>query len=176
MKCYFRSMLFFSHPVMSDSLQPHGPQDARPPCPLPSPEFCPSSCSLHQCCRPAISSSDALFFCLQSFPASGAFLVSQLLASGDQNTGTWASASILPMSIQGWFPLRLSGWSPCCQGPLRSLLQHHSSKASILWHSAFFTVHLSRPYWEDHSLDYIDLLGRVMSLLFNTLSSLVIGT
>ena len=103
-------MLLFSHPVMSDSLQPHGPQDVRPPCPLPSPEFCPSSCSLHQCCHPAISSSDALFFCLQSFPALGAFLVSQLLASGDQNTGTWASASILPMSIQGWFPLRLTGW------------------------------------------------------------------
>ena len=116
MKCYFRNMLLFSRPVMSDSLQPHGLQDARPPCPSPSPEFCPSSCSLHWCCHPAISSSDALFFCLQSFPASGTFLVSQVFTSGDQNTGTSASASILPMSIKGWFPLRLTGWSPGCPG------------------------------------------------------------
>ena len=99
-------LLFFSLPVMSDSLWPHRLQHARPPCPSPSPRVCPSSCSLHQWCRPAISSSDALFsFCPQSFPASGTFPISRLLTSGDQNTGASSSAPILPMSmgIQVWF-------------------------------------------------------------------------
>ena len=98
----------FSHPVISDSLWPHGLQQARPPCPSPSPEICPSSCPLHQWCHPSISSSDALFsFCPQSFPASGTFPMSWLL-SDDQNTGASAS-SVLPMNIHGWFPLRLTG-------------------------------------------------------------------
>ena len=75
----------------------------------PSPKVFPSSCPLYQWCHPAISSSDALFsFYPQSFPASGTFPVSQLFASDDQNTEALASASILPMSIQGWFPLRLT--------------------------------------------------------------------
>ena len=93
-----------SCPVMSDSLWPHGLQLARPSYPLPSPKVCPSSCpSSHL-------SSDALFsFCPQTFPASGTFPMSRLFASGDQNTGASASASVLPMSIQGWFPLRLTG-------------------------------------------------------------------
>ena len=103
----------FSHPVMSDSLRPHGLQHARPPCPSPSPGVCPSSCPLHQWYHPAISSSVTLFFCLQSFPASGSLPMSQLIASGDQSI--WASASILPISIQGWFPLlpmqQDSGWT-----------------------------------------------------------------
>ena len=103
-------MLFlFSHPVMSDSLWPHGLQHIRPPCPSPSPGVCPSSSSLHQWCHPAFSSSDALFsFCPQSFPASGTFPMSQLFVSDDQNTEASGSAAILPMSIQGWFPLRLT--------------------------------------------------------------------
>ena len=85
-------------------------QHARSPCPSPSPEVCPSSCPLHRWCHTAISSSDALLtFCPQSFPASGTFPMSQLLASDDQNTGTSASASVLPTSIQGWYPLRLTG-------------------------------------------------------------------
>ena len=80
------------------------------PCPSSSPEVCPSSCPLHQWCHPAVSSSDALFsFCPQSFPASETFLMSQLFASGDQNTGASASAAFLSMIIQGWFPLRLTG-------------------------------------------------------------------
>ena len=90
-------------------LRPHESQHARPPCPSPPPKVCPSSCPLHQWWHPAISSSNALFFCPQSFPASGTFPMSQLFTSGDQNTGLQysASASVLPMSIQGWFPLRL---------------------------------------------------------------------
>ena len=102
-------MLLFSHSVTSDSLQPIGLQQARPLCPSPSPKVCPSSCSLHRWCCPAISSFNALFsFCPQSFPAS-IFPMSQLFAWDDQNTGVSALASVLPMSIQGWFPLRLTG-------------------------------------------------------------------
>ena len=103
-----RLLLFFSHPVVSDSLQPHGLQHSRPPCPSPSSGVCPSSRSLHQRCHPAISSSDALFFCPQSFPASGTFPVSWLFTSDDQTTGASSLASVLPTSIQGWFLLRLN--------------------------------------------------------------------
>ena len=103
-------LLFFSHSVISNSLRPHGLQHTRPPCPSPLPEVCPSSYPLHQWCHPAISSSNALFsFCLQSFPASGNFPMSQLFISYDQNTGVSTSASVLPMNVQGWFPLRLTG-------------------------------------------------------------------
>ena len=107
-------LLLFSHPVMFNFLWPHGIQHTRPPCPSSSPKVCPSSCPLHQWCPPASLSSDIFFsFCPQSFPASGTFLMSHLFASGDQNTRASASASVLPMSIQGWLPLRLV-WSPCC--------------------------------------------------------------
>ena len=110
MHLFLKILLLFSCPVMSDSLRPHGLQHARPPCPSPSPKVCPSSCPLHWWCHLAISSSDALFsFCPQSFPASGTFPMSQLFISGDQNIGASVSASILPMSIQGWFLLRLTG-------------------------------------------------------------------
>ena len=97
--------------VMSDSLWPHGLQHTRLPCPSPSPRVCPSSCSLSQWCHPTISSSATLFsFCLQSFPASGSFPVTQLFTSGGQRIG--ASASVLPVSIQGWFSLGLTGLIP----------------------------------------------------------------
>ena len=90
-------------------LWPQGLQHVRPPCPSPSPEVCPSSCPLHQWCNPTVSSSDTLLFCPQSLPVSGTFLMSQLFISDDQNTGASASQSALLMSIQGWFPLRLTG-------------------------------------------------------------------
>ena len=95
-------------PSRVHSLQPHGLQHTRPPCPSPSPRVCPSSCPLHWCCHPAISSSVALFFCLQYSPASGSFPMSQHFASGNQSIGASASASVLSMSIQGWFSL---GWT-----------------------------------------------------------------
>ena len=85
-------------------------------------------------------------FCLQSFPASGSFPMSQFFASGSQRIGASASASVLPMNIQDWFPLGLIGCFPCSQGTLKSLLQHHSSKASMLQYSAFFIVQLLHPY------------------------------
>ena len=104
-------MLLFSRPVTSDSLQPQGLQDTRPPWPSPSPEVCPSSSPLHQWCHLAISSSDPLLFsCPQSFPESGTFPMSRLFTSGDQNPGASVSASDLSMSIQDWFPLRLTAW------------------------------------------------------------------
>ena len=102
-------LLLFNHPVVSDSLLYHGMLPARPPCPSPSPGVCPSSCSLHCWCHAAISSSDALFsFCTQSFPASGTFPMSCLFASDDQNPGASASASALPVNIQGWSHLKLT--------------------------------------------------------------------
>ena len=101
--------LLFIRPAVSDSLQPHGWQHAKPPYPSPSPRVCPSSRSSHWWCCPAISSSDTLFFCPQSFPASGTFTMSHLFTSDDQNTGTSALASVLPVNIQGWSPLRLTG-------------------------------------------------------------------
>ena len=100
----------FSHPVVYNSLQPHGLQHTGPPCPWPSPGVCPTSCTLHRWCHPAISSSDTLFsFCPQSFPASGTFPMSQLFASDDQNTRASLSASVFSISIQGGFLLRLTG-------------------------------------------------------------------
>ena len=97
-------------PVLSDSLWPHGLQHARPPCSSSSPGVCPNSCPLHQRCHPSISFSDTLFsFCPQSFPASGTFTINWLFASGDQNTRASVSALVLPMRIQRWFPLRLTG-------------------------------------------------------------------
>ena len=99
--------LLFSHQIMSNSSRPHGLHHSRLPCPSPSPRVGPSSCSLNWWCHPTVSSSTALFFCLQSFPASGSFPVSHLFASGTQSIG--ASASVLPISIHSWFPLRLTG-------------------------------------------------------------------
>ena len=91
-------------------LQPRGLQHARPPCPSLSPGVCPSSCPLSHWCYIKISSSAALFsFCLLSFPASGSFPMSQLFISGGQSIEISASASVLPMNIQDWFPLGLTG-------------------------------------------------------------------
>ena len=106
--------LLFSCSVVSDSLWPHGLQHTRLPCPSPSPRACSNSCPLSWWYHPTISSSVIPFFsCLKSFPASGSFLMSQLFISGGWDIGTWASALVLPMSIQDWFPLELTGLIPC---------------------------------------------------------------
>ena len=132
----------FSCSVVLDSLQPHGLQRARPSCPSPTPGAYSNSCPSHQWCHPTISSSVVPFSShLQSFPASGSFQMSQFFTSGGQSIGVSASASVLPMNIQDWFPLGWTGWiSLQSKGHSRDLLQHHSSKAWILWHSAFFIV------------------------------------
>ena len=137
----------FSHSVVSDSLWPHGLQYARPPCPSPTPGACSNSCPLSRWCRPTVSSSVVPFFSsLQSFPASGSFQMSQLFTSGGQSIGVSASTSVLPMNILVWSPLGWTGWISLQSKGLKSLLQHRSSKASILWCSAFFIVQLSHPY------------------------------
>ena len=103
-------LLLFSHLVLSDSLQPHGLQHARLPGPSLSPGVCSNSCPLSWWCHPTISSSATPFSsCLQSFPASGSFPMSWFFASGGQSIGASASASVLPLNIQGWFPLGLTG-------------------------------------------------------------------
>ena len=110
--------------------------------------ICSNSCPLSSWCHPTISSSVVPFSsCLQSFPASGSFPVSQFFTSGGQSIGVSASTSVLPMNIQGWFPLEWTGWIPLqSKGPSRVFSQHHSSKASVLRQSAFFIVQLSHPY------------------------------
>ena len=101
--------MLFSRSVVSDSLQHHGLQHTRLPCPWPTPGACSNSCPLSRWYHPTISSSVSPFsFCLQYFPASGYFPKSWLLASSGQSIGVSASASVLPMNIQDWFPL---GWT-----------------------------------------------------------------
>jgi len=99
------------HSVVSNSLQPHGLQHAKLPCPSLSPGVCSNSCPSSRWCHPTISSSVVPFSsCLQSFPESGSFLMNQVFASGGQSIGTSALTSVLPMNIQDWFPLGLTGW------------------------------------------------------------------
>ena len=143
-------LLFSSCSVMSNSLQPHGLQHASLPYPSLSPRVCSNSCPLNRWCHPTISSSVVPFSCLQCLPASRSFPVSRLLASDGQSVGASASVSVLPMNIQGWFPLGGTGWISLQSKRLKSLLQHHSLKASILPHSTLFRVQLSHrvhDYW-----------------------------
>ena len=103
-------LLLFNCSVESKSLRPHELQHSRLPRPSPSPGLCSNSCPLCRWYHPVISSAVVPFSsCLQSFPASGSFPVSQLFTSGGQRTGASASAPVLPRNIQGWFPLRLTG-------------------------------------------------------------------
>ena len=128
-------------------VQPHGLQHTRPPCPSPAPRVYSNSCLSSRWCHPSNSSSVVPFFsCLQSFPASRCFKMSQFFTSGDQSIGISASTWVLPVDTQDW-SLRMD-WLDllAVQGSLKSLLQHHSSKASILWCSAFIIVQLSHPY------------------------------
>ena len=160
-------------------LKPHGLQHTRPPCPSPTPGVYANSCPLSWWYHPAISSSVVPFSsCLQFFLALGSFQMSQLFPSCGQSIRVSASASILPMNIQDWFPLGMD-WMDLLEvhGTLKSLLQHHSSKASILQRSAFFTVQLSHPYMttgKTIGLTRQTFVGKVMSLLFNMLCRLVI--
>jgi len=105
------SSVQFSHTVMSDTLRPHGLQHARPPCPSPAPRACSNSCPLSKWCLSTISSSVVAFYsCLQSFPVSRSFQMSQFFAADGQSIGASDSASVLPMNIQDWFPLGWTGW------------------------------------------------------------------
>ena len=175
----WKSFLLFSHSVVSNSLRPCGLQHARLSCPSLSPKVCSNSCPLSWWCHPTISSSVTLSFsCLQSFPASGSFPMSQLFASGGQSIG--ASTSFLLINIQeilisfriDWFDLL------AVQGTLKSLLQHHNSKASVLQCSALFMaqiLHLHMTTGKTIALITWTYVSKVISLLFNTLSMFVIA-
>jgi len=150
-------------------------QHARLLCPSLSPRVCSNSCPLNGWCHPTISPSVVPFSsCLQSFPASWSFPMSRLFAWGGQSIGASASALVLPMSIQGWFPFGLTGLISL--QTLKSLLQNPSSKALILQCSAFFMVQLSYLYMnagKTIALTIWTIVGKVMPLLFNMLSRLV---
>ena len=132
---------------MSDSLRLHEPQYARPPCPSPTPGVYPNSQS--QSCHPTISSSVVPFSsCLQSFPASGSFPMSQLFASGGQSIGVSASVSVLPMNTQDSSPLGWTGWiSLQSRGQFKSI---NSLVLSFLYSPTLTAIH---DYWKNHSLD-----------------------
>ena len=122
-----------------------------------------------------IPSNHLILCCPLLLPASGSFQMSQFFASGGQSIGV--SASVLPMNIQDWFPLGLTSWISLQSKGLKSLLQHHSSKASFLLCSAFFIVQLSHPYMttgKTIALTRQTFVDKVRSLLFNMLSRLVI--
>ena len=142
---------------MSDSLQPHGLQHAKFPYASLSSSVSSNSYPKSQWCYLTISSSATPFSsCLQSFPASESFPMSWLFASGHQSIGALASASVLPVNIQDWFFFRIDWFDfLAVQRTLKSLLQHHNLKTSILQHSVFFTVQFSHPYLADYWKSYI---------------------
>ena len=161
---------------MADSLRPYGLHHARLPCPSPTPGAYSDSCLSSQWCHPTISSSFIPFSCLQSFPASGSFLMSQFFIRWSK----YCSFSISPFNEYSglisfgidWFELF------AVQGTLKTLLQHHSSKASIHRHSAFFIVQLLHPYQttgKTIAFTIWTFVSKVVSLLFNVLSRLVIA-
>ena len=164
----------FSHSVMSDSLRPHGLQHARPPCPSPTPRVYSNSCPLSWWCHPTISSLPAfnlsqhqgLFEWASSLPQVAKVLEFQLQHQSFQ----W--------NVQDWLPLELTGLIPLhCKGLSKSLLQHHSPKVSILQCSAFFIVQISHTHMttgKTTALTSWTFVDKVMSLLFNMLSRLVI--
>ena len=161
-KVVYISPLIFSHILkavqwlsVSNSLRPHGLKHGRLPCPSLSLRLCSNSCPLSRWCHPTILSSVAPFSCPQSFPASGTFPMSRLFASGDQSIGASASASVLPMNIQDWFPLGWTGWiSLPSKGLSRvfsnTTVQKQSSVISFLYSPTLTSI---RDYWNNHSLD-----------------------
>ena len=162
---------------MPSSLQPHGLQHHRPSCPSPSPGVCPQV-HVHwigdaiQPSHPLLPSSP---FCLQSFPASGSFPMNQLFASGGESTGVSASALVLSVSIKGWFPLGLTGLISKGLSRLFSSTTVWKHQFFGDWLSAFFMVQFSHPYMttgKTIALTIWTFLGKVMSLLFSTLSRL----
>ena len=158
---------------MADSLRPHRLQHTRLPCPSLSPRVSSNSCPMSWWCYPTISYSAAPFSCPYSFPAPGSFPVDWFFASGGQSIGSSTSVSVLKWTFRlisfriDWFDLF------AVQGNLKSLLQHHNSKTLVLQCLSFFIVQLSHPYMTTGNtiaLTRWTSVGKVMSLLFNTLS------
>ena len=125
------SSVQLSHSVVSDFSRPQGLQHTRPPCPSPTPRVNSNSCPLSRWCHPTISSSVIPFSsCLQPFPASRSFQMSQFFTSGGQSIRVSASSSVFPMNIQDWFPLGWTDWISLLSKGLSRVLQHHSSEVS----------------------------------------------
>ena len=164
---------------MSDSLWPHGLQHARLPCPSLSPRVCLNSHPLSWWCHPTISSSVISFSSrLQSFPASGSFLMSQLFESGGPSIGASASASVLPMNIQDWFPLGWTGWISLLSKGLSRVFSNITVQKHLFFGAQlFFIVQLSHPYMITGKIIALTIwtfVGKVMSFLCNMLSRFVI--
>ena len=164
------SSVQFSRSVLSDSLWPHGLQHARPPCPSSTPGVYSNSSPLSKWCYPTISSSVVPFSShLQSFPASGSFQMSQFFTLGGQSTGASASASVLPMNNQDWFPLGWIGWISLQSQelsrvfPTTQFKNINSSVLSFLYSPTLTSIH---DHWKNHNFDYKQVCWQVMSLLF----------
>ena len=166
---------------MSDSLQSHGLQHTRLPCPSPSPGVCSNSCPSSRWCHPTTSSSVVPFSSpLQSFPTSGSFPRSQFFVSGGQSIGISASASVLPMNIQGWFPL---GWTDWISLQSKGLSRVFSSTTvekhqffgtqPSLWSNSYIHTTLHHT-GKTIALTRRTFVVKEMSLLFNMLSRFVI--
>ena len=147
----------FSRSVVSDSLWPHGLQHTRLPCLSPTPGACSNSCPSSQWCHPSISSSVFPFSSsLQSFAASGSLHISQFFASGGQRIGVLASALVLPMNIQDWFPL---GWTALISlqskglsefSPAPQFKSINSPELSFLYSPTLTSIH---DHWKNHSFE-----------------------
>ena len=147
------SSVQFSCSVVSDSLWPNELQQARPPCPSPTPGVHPNSCPLSQWCHPTISSSVVPFSsCPQSFPASGSFQMRQFFASGAQSIGVSASTSVLPMNTQDWSALGWTGWISLQSKGLSRVFSNTTvpKVLSFLYGPTLASIH---DYWKNHSFD-----------------------
>ena len=147
----------FSHSVMSNSLWPHELQHTRPPCPSPTSRVYPNPCPLCWWSHPSISSSVVPFSsCLQPFPASGSFQMSQLFTWGGQSIGVSASTSVLPMNTQDWFPLAWTDWISLQSKGLSRVFANttvqkiNSSALSFLYSPTLTPIH---DYWKNHGLE-----------------------
>ena len=169
----------FSHSVVYDSLRPHEPQHTRPPCPSPTPRVYPNSCPLSRWCHLTISSSVVPFSSwLQSFPASGSFPMSHLFTSGGQSIGASASTSVLPMNTQDWSSLGWTRWMSLQSKGLSRVFSNTTVQKHQFFSTQLSSQSNSHPYMttgKTIALTRWTFVGKVMSLLYNMLSRLVIA-
>ena len=177
--CVSILLLLFSSSVVSDSVGSHGLQHVRLPCLSSSPKACSNSYPLSRWCHPTISSSAVPFSsCLQSFPASGSFLMSRLFISGGQSIGASASAPVLPMNIQDWSPLGWTGWISLQSKGLSRVFSNTKFKSIRSSALSILVVQFSHSYITTGKIIALTIwtfVGKVMSLLFNILYRFVIA-